>query len=198
VKLVVGLGNPGARFHDTRHNLGFATLDALAKRHDGIEWEAAPRGIEALMANWRSASTLLAKPQTFMNLSGDAVVRLTQYYKIDPADLLVIIDDADLELGRLRGRASGSAGGHNGLRSIIGALGTGEFPRLRIGVGRGNERGDLAGHVLGKIGTAERGVVDEALRRAVDAVETFITEGIVAVMNRFNRKDDQATDSEDA
>jgi PTH1 family peptidyl-tRNA hydrolase len=197
VKLAVGLGNPGARYHDTRHNLGFATLDVLAKRHAVTEWEAAPHGIDALTTTWRAASTRLVKPLTYMNLSGDAVVGLVQFYKIDVADLLVIVDDVNLEIGRLRARPSGSAGGHNGLKSIIGALGTGAFPRLRIGVGRGDDRRDLADHVTGKIEPADRPVIDEAIRRAADAVETFITEGIVAVMNRFNRKDDTATESEE-
>ena len=197
MKLVVGLGNPGARYHGTRHNLGFATLDVLSKRHAIGEWEAAPHGIDALTANWRAASTRLIKPLTYMNLSGDAVVRLVQFYKIDFADLLVIVDDVNLEIGRLRARRSGSAGGHNGLKSIIHLMGTDTFPRLRIGVGRGDERRDLADHVTGQIDPAERPVIEDAVRRAADAVDTFIAEGIVAVMNQFNRKDDKATESEE-
>src|SRR5258707_13512240 len=127
MKLVVGLGNPGARYEGTRHNVGFAAVDLLAKRH-GLQWEAAPRGIEALAANWRAGGAIFAKPLTFMNLSGSAVVGLLQFYKIDLADLLVIVDEAQLETGRVRIRPDGSAGGHNGLKWIIGRLGTAGGP----------------------------------------------------------------------
>jgi PTH1 family peptidyl-tRNA hydrolase len=197
MKLVVGLGNPGARYHETRHNLGFATVDELAKRHGITEWEAAPHGAEALVANWRAASTRLVKPLTYMNLSGGAVMTLAQFYKVDMADLLVVVDDVNLEIGRLRARTSGSAGGHNGLKSIIAQMGTDAFPRLRIGIGRGDDRRNLADHVTGKIDPSERPVVEEAVQRAADAVETFVAEGIVAAMNKFNRKDDKATESEE-
>ncbi len=196
MKLIVGLGNPGSRYQDTRHNLGFATVDEVAKRHDVAMWESAPHGVEALVANWRAESVRLVKPLTYMNLSGGAVVSLAQFYKVDVADLLVVVDDINLEIGRLRARPSGSAGGHNGLKSVIAGLGD-AFPRLRIGVGRGDDRRDLADHVTGKIDPAERPIIDEAIGRAADAVETFIAEGIVAVMNRFNRKDDKATESEE-
>jgi peptidyl-tRNA hydrolase, PTH1 family len=197
VKLVVGLGNPGARFHDTRHNLGFAAVDEISRRHQLGGWESAPQGIEALVTNWRAASARLVKPLTFMNLSGSAVVSLAGFYKIDVADVFVVVDDVNLEIGRLRARRSGSAGGHNGLKSIIASLGTDAFPRLRIGVGRGGEGRDLSGHVLGRISPSERVIIDDAVGRAADAVETFVAEGIVAVMNRFNRKDDKASESEE-
>jgi PTH1 family peptidyl-tRNA hydrolase len=197
VKLVVGLGNPGARFHDTRHNLGFAAVDEISTRHRLAEWESAPQGIEALVVHWRTASTRLVKPLTYMNLSGNAIVRLVQFYKVDTPDLLVVVDDINLEIGRLRARPSGSAGGHNGLKSVIAQLGTDGFSRLRIGVGRGDARRDLADHVTGKIDPSERPLIDEAIGRAADAVEMFITEGIVAVMNKYNRKDDKTTDSEE-
>ena len=195
MKLVIGLGNPGKKYESTRHNVGFAAVDLLAERHQ-LTWESAPRGIDALSVKWQSGGAVLAKPLTFMNLSGQAAVGLVQFYKIDVADLLVIVDEAQLELGRLRARPSGSAGGHNGLKSIIASLGTEAFPRLRIGVGRGDARRDLADHVLGKIDAAERPTIDEAVRRAADAAEMFITDGILAVMNTFNRKDDRATESE--
>jgi PTH1 family peptidyl-tRNA hydrolase len=196
MKLVIGLGNPGKKYENTRHNVGFAAVDLLAERHQ-LTWESAPRGIDALSVKWQSGGAVLAKPLTFMNLSGLAVVGLVQFYKIDVADLLVIVDEAQLELGRLRARPSGSAGGHNGLKSIIASLGTEAFPRLRIGVGRGDARRDLADHVLGKIDAAERPTIDEAVRRAADAAEMFITDGILAVMNTFNRKDDRATEREE-
>jgi PTH1 family peptidyl-tRNA hydrolase len=187
MKLVIGLGNPGRQYAGTRHNAGFDVLDQLAGRHR-LEWESAPA--DALMARWRAASALLAKPLTFMNLSGHAIGELLRFYKIDLPDLFVIVDDANLELGRLRARPSGSAGGHNGLKSIIGALGTEEFARLRVGVGRGNARRDLADHVLAKFDPDERIEVAEAVGRAADAAELFVAEGITPVMNRFNRKED--------
>jgi peptidyl-tRNA hydrolase, PTH1 family len=196
MKLVVGLGNPGKKYENTRHNVGFATVDLLVDRHH-VTWESAPRGIDALSTKWQSGGAVLAKPLTYMNLSGQAVVGLLQFYKIDVADLLVIVDEAQLETGRLRARPSGSAGGHNGLKSVIESLGTEAFPRLRIGVGRGDARRDLADHVLGKIEAAEQPTIEEAVKRAADAAEMFITDGILAVMNTFNRKDDRATEREE-
>ena len=196
MKLVVGLGNPGKRYEHTRHNVGFSVLDLLAKRHH-VTWESAPRGIEALSVKWQSGGAVFAKPLTFMNLSGQAVIGLLQFYKIEIADLLVIVDEAQLETGRLRARPSGSAGGHNGLKSIIASLGTEAFPRLRIGIGRGDAKRDLADHVLGKIEAADRPTLEEAVRRAADAAELFVTDGILSVMNAFNRKDDRATESEE-
>ena len=196
MKLVVGLGNPGSRYHGTRHNVGFAALDLLAERH-GLQWESAPRGVDALVAMWRPGDTVFAKPLTFMNLSGTAVQGLLQFYKIELADLFVIFDEAQLDTGRVKIRAAGSAGGHNGLKSVIASLGTGEFPRLRIGVGRGDKRRDLADHVLARFEPDERSVVDEAIVRAADAAELFIAEGSSAAMNRYNRRDDVVSDSED-
>ena len=188
MKLVVGLGNPGRKYAGTRHNVGFDVLDLLAERHR-LEWESAPA--EALIAQWRAASALLAKPLTFMNLSGDAIGELLRFYKIDARRICSSSSTmSNLELGRLRARPSGSAGGHNGLKSIIGALGTEEFARLRVGVGRGDARRDLADHVLAKFDPEERDDVAEAIGRAADAAELFVTEGIVPVMNRFNRKED--------
>ena len=189
MKLIVGLGNPGRKYDGTRHNVGFDVVDLLATRHGG-HWESAPRAIEALVARWRTDDAVFAKPLTFMNLSGAAVTGLLQFYKIEPAGLLVIVDDVNIELGRLRTRSRGSAGGHNGLKSIIGSLGSEEFARLRIGVGRGDDRRDLADHVLAKFGAAERATIAEAVGRSADAAELFIAEGIGPVMNRYNRKED--------
>jgi PTH1 family peptidyl-tRNA hydrolase len=189
MKLVVGLGNPGRKYEGTRHNIGFDVLDVLARRH-GADWEAGPRGIEALVARWRSHETVLAKPLTFMNLSGGAIVALSQFYKIDPAGLLVVVDDVNIDLGRLRLRRGGSAGGHNGLKSVIGSLGSDQFARMRIGVGRGDNRRDLADHVLAKFDADERAIVAEMVDRSADAIELFIAEGIGPVMNRYNRKED--------
>jgi PTH1 family peptidyl-tRNA hydrolase len=205
MKLVVGLGNPGGKYEGTRHNVGFAAVDILAERH-GVRWEAAPRGAEALVGRWRGADVVLAKPLTFMNLSGAAIVALLQFYKIELADMLVIVDEVQLETGRIRLRPEGSAGGHNGLKSIIASLGTGGFPRLRIGVGRplkNDTRRNLSDHVLTRFEADERVVVDEAVGRAADASEAFVADGIAAAMNRFNRKtedgktEDTTNESED-
>jgi peptidyl-tRNA hydrolase, PTH1 family len=189
MKLIAGLGNPGRKYDGTRHNVGFEILDLLADRARAI-WESAPRGIDALVARDRGRDIVLAKPLTYMNASGPAVQSLLQFFKIDTADLLIVVDDINLELGRLRARAAGSAGGHNGLGSVIEALGMGEFARLRVGVGRGDARRDLADHVLAKFEPDERTIVAETVGRAADAVETFVTDGIAGVMNRFNRKED--------
>ena len=199
MKLIVGLGNPGRKYEGTRHNVGFDVVDQLAKRHHA-DWESAPRGIEALIARASVGAgfnrpegrpdVVLAKPLTFMNLSGTAIVGLLQFYKVELADLLVVVDDVNLELGRLRTRSTGSAGGHNGLKSAIAQLGTEDFARMRLGVGRGDARRDLADHVLTKFDRDERADVEAAIGRTADAVELFVTEGIAPVMNRFNRKED--------
>lgn len=196
MKLVVGLGNPGAKYDGTRHNVGFAAVDLLAQRHS-LHWEAAPRGIEALIANWRMGGAILAKPLTFMNLSGQAVVGLLQFYKIPVEEQLVIVDETQLDAGRLRIRPEGSAGGHNGLKSMIASLGTIGFPRLRIGVGRGDTRRDLADHVLARFEPEERSLIEDAIARAADTAELFIADGVLAAMNRYNRKDDTSSDSAD-
>jgi peptidyl-tRNA hydrolase, PTH1 family len=138
MKLIAGLGNPGQKYRGTRHNVGFDVVDELAARH-GLTWESAPA--EAVLAKWRGRGTLLAKPLTFMNLSGRAVGDLLRFFKIDLAEMLVVVDDINLDVGRLRARSGGSAGGHNGLKSLIELLGTEEFARLRIGVGRGMRAG---------------------------------------------------------
>jgi len=197
VKLVVGLGNPGSKYEGTRHNVGFAAVDLVAKRH-GLEWQAAPRGVEALIANWRMGGAILAKPLTFMNLSGAAVVGLLQFYKIPVEEQLVIVDETQLDLGRLRIRLEGSAGGHNGLKSLIESLGTMAFPRLRIGVGRGDRRRDLADHVLARFDADERDVIAEAIERAADAAEHFVAEGPAATMNRYNRKQESGNGPQEA
>jgi peptidyl-tRNA hydrolase, PTH1 family len=187
VKLVVGLGNPGPQYRDTRHNVGFWVIDELAKR-----WQ--------LQQTWRerdealyvkqAGGSVLAKPLTYMNLSGFAVSKLRQFFQVEPADLLVIVDEVALPLGRLRARPRGTAGGHNGLKSVIEQLGTNEFPRLRLGVGRGDGRRDLADYVLSKFDADERETIQAATLRAADAAEMFISEGIARVMNTFNAAND--------
>ncbi|MQA31005.1 MAG: aminoacyl-tRNA hydrolase [Luteitalea sp.] len=194
MKLIVGLGNPGPKYRGTRHNIGFAVADELARRA-GAEFETAPA--DALMAKWRQRGTLVVKPLTFMNASGEAVAGLVRYFKIEPAELLVVTDEVQLPLARLRARARGSAGGHNGLKSIIAHLGV-EFSRLRVGVGRGEVDGrarrDLADHVLAMFDRDERDEVDRMTTRAADAAEMFISSGIAAVMNEFNGGDSSTTE----
>src|SRR3954465_7989725 len=187
MKLVVGLGNPGRKYAGTRHNVGFDVVERVAEQHR-LEWGPSPAA--GPRARGRPAGAILAKPLTFMNLSGVAVGELLRFYKIDFPDLFVIVDDLNLELGRLRARPSGSAGGHNGLKSIISALGTEEFARLRVGIGQGNRPGGFADHVLAKFEPDERDDIAEATARAAQAAELFVAEGILPVMNRFNRKED--------
>jgi PTH1 family peptidyl-tRNA hydrolase len=188
VKLVVGLGNPGARYAGTRHNIGFAVIDQLASRvAPDAAFESSPA--DAVQLRWRRAGddVLLTKPLTFMNLSGEAVGGLMRYYKVPPEHLLIVCDDVNLPLGRLRARARGSEGGHNGLRSVAQHLGTTEYPRLRVGVGRGDNRRDLADHVLARFDPEELPGVHDAIARAADAVERWSSDGLSAMMNVFNR-----------
>lgn len=197
MKLIAALGNPGPKYAGTRHNVGFEVADTLARRH-GLEFDSARA--DALVAKWRTplvtGGALIAKPLTFMNLSGFAVAELARYFRIASGDILVVVDDVALELGRLRARARGSAGGHNGLRSVAEQLGTEEYPRLRVGVGRGDQRRDLADHVLAKFEAEEAPVIAEAIDRAADAVEKFVASDIQSVMNTFNRRDDRIETAE--
>jgi peptidyl-tRNA hydrolase, PTH1 family len=186
MKLVVGLGNPGPEYRETRHNVGFLVADALAERwrvSDG--WR---ERFDTLQAKTMvgGEQVIVAKPLTFMNLSGQAVAGLAGFYKIEPADVLIVTDDVALPLGRLRARREGGAGGHNGLKSIIQSLATQAFPRMRVGVGRGDHRRDLSNHVLGRFEADERDTVSAAVLRAADASEMFLSDGIERVMNAFN------------
>jgi PTH1 family peptidyl-tRNA hydrolase len=193
MKAIVGLGNPGPAYRGTRHNVGFAVADEIARRA-GIRFESAPA--EALAARWRRPDgevALLVKPLTFMNESGQAVGALLRYYKIDPGGLFVVVDEAQLPLGRLRARARGTAGGHNGLKSIIAHLGE-DWSRLRLGIGRGDQRRDLADHVLSRFEPEEQLEVERMIARAADAADTFITSGIAAVMNGYNGGDPATTE----
>ena len=184
MKLVVGLGNPGAKYAATRHNVGFMVVDRLAER---IGATVTKKQCSALttIATIAGEKVCLAKPQTYMNLSGDAVGCLLRYYKLTPSDLLVIYDERDLPLGKIRMREKGSAGGHRGMESIIGVLGTSDFPRLRIGIGRPQEMGAIE-HVLGTFSAEERPIAAEAITRATEAVETALRDGLEAAMNRYN------------
>ncbi|MGQ0733514.1 MAG: aminoacyl-tRNA hydrolase [Acidobacteriota bacterium] len=189
MKLVVGLGNPGPQYRDTRHNVGFWVIDELARRW---ELETAWRERDDTLCARKAGGAILAKPLTYMNLSGFAVSRLRHFFQVEVPDLLVVVDEVALPLGRLRARARGGAGGHNGLRSIVEQLGSEDVARLRVGVGRGDARRDLADHVLSRFEPDERETIQAAVLRAADAAEMFVSEGIERVMNTFNA----ATDTE--
>jgi PTH1 family peptidyl-tRNA hydrolase len=193
LKLIVGLGNPGREYRETRHNVGFKVVDELARRQDVQSWSEKFGGLEA-KARFNEVAVILAKPLSFMNLSGQAVQAFSAFYKIETPDILVIVDDVELPLGRLRARPSGSAGGHNGLKSVISSLGTNEFPRLRVGVGRGEAGADLSNFVLGRFSDEEREIISAEVLRAADATEVFIEKGIGPAMNMFNaaQKQDSA------
>ncbi len=191
VKLIVGLGNPGSEYRGTRHNVGFDVVDEVARRW-GLTFRTGPAdAVQAVAPPVPGAREpyVLAKPETFMNRSGFAVGALQRYYRIELPDLLVITEDVNLPLGRLRVRRQGSAGGHNGLRSVIEAMATDHFPRLRVGVGRGDPRQRLTSRVLSRFAPDERAVIDDSVRRAAEAVDLFAGADVGAVMNTFNRKE---------
>jgi PTH1 family peptidyl-tRNA hydrolase len=183
-KLIVGLGNPGREYAGTRHNVGFEVIELLARRH-GIAVNK--RNFSALLGEGMIAGqrVLLACPMTYMNLSGEAVAAIARFYKIAPQDILVVLDDVALPLGRLRLRFKGSAGGHNGLDNILHHLHTQEVPRIRVGVG-GARPGEMMEHVLSRFRKAELPTIQEAYETAADAVECVLAEGIEIAMTRFN------------
>jgi len=182
--LIVGLGNPGSQYAATRHNVGYGVVDLLAGRHAISMRRLFCRAMVGSGAVC-GRRVLLAKPVTFMNLSGQAVSGLARYYNMEAARIWVVVDDAALPLGRLRLRLQGSSGGHNGLASIESHLGTRGYPRVRIGIGNAAE-GDLVDHVLSRFGPDERRAATAAMELAADAVEMGLSEGFDAAMNRFN------------
>lgn len=184
MKLVLGLGNPGRRYQGTRHNVGAAVVERLARRHGVALRDEGWAHTAAIRVQGQRA--LLARPDTFVNLSGTVAADLCRRHHVALADLLVVVDDLDLPLGQLRLRPHGGHGGHNGLRSIIEALASEGFPRLRIGIGRPPAGVDPADYVLERFSAEERPVVEEALERAADAAERFVAAGIEAAMNAFN------------
>lgn len=187
MKLIVGLGNPGIEYQFTPHNIGFLALDRLAERHNG---RIANRQCKAATGRIRIGDhdVLLAKPETYMNLSGTSVAELVDEYEVEPTqDLIVVYDEADLPLGVLRIRERGSSAGHNGIASVMGALGTQEIKRVRIGIAPEHTR-NLSKYVLSPIKKSQYAAFDEVLDRAADAVETILKDGPAAAMNRFNRK----------
>jgi PTH1 family peptidyl-tRNA hydrolase len=187
VKLIVGLGNPGYRYHLTPHNLGFMAVDRLAE-DCGVEIGKSQNQALTAATEIAGEHVVLAKPQTYMNLSGMAVARLLEKYSLPPRDLLVLVDDVALPLGMLRIRARGSAGTHNGLKSIIGAIQADDFGRIRMGAEPEHERSDLSSYVLGAFRKADLKIAVEMLDRACEAVRVILKEGIPAAMNRFNQR----------
>ncbi len=187
MKMIVGLGNPGRQYEHTRHNIGFETLDLLAEQWD-IRINVNRSGGLTGMGLAEGQKLLLVKPLTYMNLSGDCVQPLAAYYKLAPEDILVLCDDINLPMGQLRIRLKGSAGGHNGLKSIIGRLGSDGFPRIRMGVGGAPEGMDLKDLVLAHYSSAEQAAVLEEEKNAAAAVRLFLTQGPAAAMNAFNKK----------
>ena len=181
--LIVGLGNPGRQYEETRHNIGFMVLDRLAAA-GGVAFRAEPKW-QCHLAKLPGCGTLLLKPQTFMNLSGRAIQQVLAWHKWPAEDMLVIYDDASLPLGKLRFREKGSAGGHNGIKSIIAHLGTDAFPRLKIGIGS-SEPGNMVGHVLGKFSPDERATLENTLATASEAVQFARSQGLAAAANRYH------------
>lgn len=186
MKLVVGLGNPDKKYEKTRHNCGFRAIDFYAEKNN-LTFKSKFKGMycEQLVNNER---LILLKPQTYMNLSGESVIKFVKYYNIDLKDLIIIYDDIDFEVGTFKIKRNGSAGGHNGIKNIISHLGTNEFPRVKVGVGAKPQGGDLVNHVLGHFSKEDEKKMDEVLDEAVAAVETIVTQDVDVAMNRFNAK----------
>lgn len=191
MKLIVGLGNPGREYSGTRHNVGFAVLGVLARKHS-VNFNKRCCHSHAGEGQIGNQQIVLAKPQTYMNLSGDAVGALMRKYKLKLSDILIVHDDLDLPLGKIRIRANGSAGGHNGLKSIIASVGSTEFARLKIGIGRPESaepgRRDVVDHVLSDFDAVDRKITEEAIVRAIDAIEVLLDQGLEVAMNRLNPK----------
>ena len=186
--LVVGLGNPGMKYKNTYHNVGFMAIDALAKRLK-VKFDKTECDARTCKGNYKGVEFVFAKPETYMNLSGECVRELLNFFKFDEtSDLIVISDDISLPVGQIRVRKKGSAGGHNGLKNIIQHLGHDCFVRIKVGVGEKPAGWDLADYVLGRFSGPEQERMDEAAKAAADAVRCIIREGADAAMNRYNRK----------
>lgn len=188
-QLIVGLGNPESKYEKTRHNIGFEAVDALAKTWQ-ISWSE-NRRFQAFIGEGRGANgdkVRLLKPLTYMNRSGQAIRSAMDWYKLPPESTLIIYDDMDLSVGRLRLRLSGSAGGHNGMKSAIAHLGTQNFPRLRIGIGKSRGDKDSVSHVLGRFSPEETQIMSEVLQLVVDAVELALKQGVEKAMSLYNNR----------
>lgn len=186
--IIVGLGNPDKQYVGTRHNVGFDVIDKLAEKYN-IAVDTKKHRAYIGKGMIEGQKVILAKPQTYMNLSGESVFSMTDYYKIAPEEeLLVIYDDISLDVGQLRIRKKGSAGGHNGIKNIIAHLGTMDFPRIKVGVGEKPKGYDLADYVLGKFSKGEQELMEEGYRNAVDAVAVIVQGNIEQAMNQYNKK----------
>ena len=185
MKVIVGLGNPGDRYRNTRHNVGFHCIDLLARRW-GIDVKE--RRAKAVLGRGRfqEREVVLAKPRTFMNRSGEAINYLVARFGVKPADIVVIYDEMDLPVGRIRIRPGGSPAGHNGIRSIIGELHTQNFPRVRVGIGQPDMKGGQVSHVLNRFADEEASEIADAIQQVADAMECLLEENITVAMNRFN------------
>ncbi len=190
MKLIAGLGNPGPKYAESRHNVGFMVVDELARRWatDCSRYDRHAQG-QLGRTERGDLTLLLLKPQTYMNLSGQSVAACARYYKLDRTDVLVVFDDVDLPVGQLRLRPNGSAGGHRGLDDVIRHFGSDDVPRLRVGIGK-VARSDTVDHVLGRFTADERTVMQSAIAEAADATECWVAEGMTAAMNKFNRRKD--------
>jgi peptidyl-tRNA hydrolase, PTH1 family len=188
-QLIVGLGNPGTKYDRTRHNVGFDLVDSLAKRWQiNLTDRKQFQGIYGEGFGSHNAKIRLLKPQTFMNLSGQSVRATIDWFKLSPASVLVVYDDLDLPLGKIRLRRSGSAGGHNGMKSIISHLGTQDFPRVRIGIGKSVGEKDTISHVLGKFSVVENPIVSEVIQLVNDSIELSLKKGVEQAMSLYNSR----------
>lgn len=185
--MIAGLGNPGKEYDRTRHNVGFLAVDALAGRY-GIDIREKKHRALCGKGMIEGEKVILVKPQTYMNLSGESIRTVRDFYRLEHDEIIVIFDDISLAPGQLRIRRGGSAGGHNGLKSIIAQLGTQEFPRVRVGIGEKPAEMDLAAYVLSRFSQGEQKLMDDAFREAGAAAVTIMTEGVDRAMNIFNRK----------
>ncbi len=196
-QLIVGLGNPGTKFAQTRHNIGFDVLDSLAKLWQmGLSERKQFQGIYGEVIGGNKSKIRLLKPQTFMNLSGQSVRSTIDWFKLSPESVLVVYDDLDLPLGKIRLRLSGSAGGHNGMKSIIAHLGTQNFPRVRIGIGKSSGDKDTIAHVLGKFSAVETPIVNEVIYLVNDSIEMSLKQGVEKAMSLYNSKSISVPDFE--
>lgn len=195
MKLIAGLGNPDEKYENTRHNVGFMVADKLAETI-GAKFNQRMKRAKIASVFYKGEKIIIIKPQTYMNLSGESVAPIADYFRIPKEDILIVVDDVNLSLGKLRMRKSGSAGGHNGLKSVILNLATEEFPRLRIGVGAPaadiNGEKDMINHVLGRFSRDEEKAVEEMTEKGAEAALAFCTEGIDAAMNSFNGEGKEA------
>lgn len=184
--IIIGLGNPGARYANTRHNVGFDTIDVLSKKF-GIN--VSKLKYKALWGDGiiNGQRVILVKPQTYMNLSGESVREIVEWYKVPMSKVILIYDDIDLPVGKIRIRSKGSAGTHNGMRSVIYQIQSDEFLRIRIGIGKPPEGWELANFVLGSFGSEERKIVNESVARAADAVVALLKSGVETAMNLYNK-----------